>query len=160
MNFTALLDNQKCFEMIREFRWPDGVRCPHCHGDKITRQGKDDTQPERQRYRCKDCQKKFDDLTHSVFAGRHQFLKVWIHCLYLMSLNLSNRQISQELGLNKDDVYNMTKALREDIQSRGTAVVLSGEVECDEVYVVAGHKGLPEQVKKRPKTQKKQTSRR
>jgi hypothetical protein len=28
-------------------------------------------------------------------------------------------------------------------------VVLSGEAECDEVYVVAGHKGQPEAVKKR-----------
>jgi hypothetical protein len=27
-------------------------------------------------------------------------------------------------------------------------VVLEGEVECDEVYVVAGHKGHPEAVKK------------
>jgi hypothetical protein len=27
---------------------------------------------------------------------------------------------------------------------------LSGEVECDEVYVVAGHKGHPEAVIKRP----------
>ena len=28
-------------------------------------------------------------------------------------------------------------------------VVLSGEVECDEVYIVAGHKGNPEAVKKK-----------
>ena len=28
-------------------------------------------------------------------------------------------------------------------------MVLEGEVECDEVYVVAGHKGHPEAVKKR-----------
>src|SRR5208337_889695 len=28
-------------------------------------------------------------------------------------------------------------------------VTLSGEVECDEVYVVAGHKGKPEEVKKK-----------
>jgi hypothetical protein len=30
-------------------------------------------------------------------------------------------------------------------------VVLEGEVECDEVYVVAGHKGQPEAVKKAEK---------
>ncbi|MDP3361803.1 MAG: transposase, partial [Methylobacter sp.] len=29
------------------------------------------------------------------------------------------------------------------------AVILEGEVECDEVYVVAGHKGQPEAVKKK-----------
>lgn len=31
---------------------------------------------------------------------------------------------------------------------RRPPVVLEGEVECDEVYVVAGHKGHPEAVKK------------
>ena len=31
----------------------------------------------------------------------------------------------------------------------GVNAVLSGEVECDEVYVVAGHQGHPEAVKKK-----------
>ena len=39
--------------------------------------------------------------------------------------------------------------LREGIVERKPVEVLSGEVECDEVYVVAGHKGNPEAVKKR-----------
>jgi hypothetical protein len=35
-----------------------------------------------------------------------------------MSLNLSNKQISAELGLNKDDVYNMTRVLREELAQK------------------------------------------
>ncbi len=34
-------------------------------------------------------------------------------------------------------------------KQRKPKVTLSGEVECDEVYGVAGHKGKPEEVKKR-----------
>ena len=56
-----LLDNAKCFETIRTLRWPEAVTCPHCRSDQITRQGKDDTQLERQRYGCKACQRKFDN---------------------------------------------------------------------------------------------------
>jgi len=41
----------------------------------------------------------------------------------------------------------MTSQLREGIVQRKPEVVLSGEVECDEVYVVAGHKGHPEAVR-------------
>lgn len=41
-----------------------------------------------------------DDLTGTVFEGHHQPLKVWVLCLYLMGLNLSNRQIAAELGLS------------------------------------------------------------
>lgn len=67
-----------------------------------------------------------------------------------MGLNLSNRQIAQELGLNKDDVHSMTAQLRDGVVARRPEPSLSGTVECDEVYVVAGHKGHPTAVKKRP----------
>ena len=40
---------------------------------------------------------RFDDLTGTVLAGHHQPLRVWVLCLYFMGLNLSNRQIAQEL---------------------------------------------------------------
>ena len=43
----------------------------------------------------------------------------------------------------------MITTLRQGIVDRRPPVALSGEVECDEVYVVAGHKGHPEAVKKK-----------
>ena len=70
-------------------------------------------------------------------------------CLYFMGLNLSNAQIAQELGANPNDVQRMTEQLRDGIVGRQPEPILSGEVECDEAYVVAGHKGHPEAVKKR-----------
>jgi len=144
-----LLDNTKCFETIRALRWPDAVSCPHCGSDQITKQGKDETQHARQRYGCKACQRKFDDLTNTVFAGHHQPLKIWVLCLYFMGLNLSNAQIARELDLNEADTQQMTQQLRSGIVSQKPAVILEGEVECDEVYVVAGHKGQPDAVKKK-----------
>jgi len=65
-----------------------------------------------------------------------------------MGLSLSNAQIAQELGLNLADVQRMTEQLRDGIVARQPEPVLSGEVECDEVYVVAGHKGHPEAVRR------------
>lgn len=76
-------------------------------------------------------------------------MRVWILCLYLMGLNLSNGQIAKELGLDKDDVQKMTTQLRQGIVDGKGEVQLSGEVECDEVYVTAGHKGNPDAVKKK-----------
>lgn len=149
LNLQNLIDDAKCFQTVRQMRWPEGVRCPHCHSADVTRQGRDETQPERQRYRCEACRRKFDDLTNTVFAGHHQPLSTWILCLYLMGLNLSNQQIARELGLNKDDVQQMTTGLRAGIVQHQSAPELSGEVECDEVYVVAGHKGHPEAVRKK-----------
>src|ERR687893_1664257 len=149
INLQSLMDDAKCFATVRDMRWPDGVKCPHCESPEITKQGHDDTQPERQRSVCKSCERRFDDLTGTIFAGHHQPLRIWILCLYLMGLNLSNEQIAQELDIDPDDAQVMASQLREGIVERKPEVRLSGEVECDEVYVVAGHKGQPEAVRKK-----------
>ena len=76
-------------------------------------------------------------------------MEAWIGCLYLMGLNQSNSQIAHELDLNEDDVQRMTEQLRMGIVAKTPQPRLSGEVECDEVYVVAGHKGHPDAVEKK-----------
>ena len=53
VNLSGLLDDAKCFALVREHRWPEGVRCPACESSAVIRDGHDDTQPCRQRYRCK-----------------------------------------------------------------------------------------------------------
>ena len=30
LNIHGLIDNTKCYEMIRHLRWAEGVECPHC----------------------------------------------------------------------------------------------------------------------------------
>ena len=70
-------------------------------------------------------------------------------CLYFMGLNLSNRQIAQELDLAASDAQAMTEALRQGLAAKRRRCGLDGEVEIDEVYVVAGHKGSPAAVAKR-----------
>jgi transposase-like protein len=149
LKIQNLIDAAKCYETVRQMRWPEGVTCPHCASQEVTKRGRDETQPARQRYQCGACGRQFDDLTGTIFAGHHQPLRTWILCLYLMGLNLSNQQIAQELDLNKDDVHHMTCQLRAGIVAHKSPVQLSGAVECDEVYVVAGHKGHPKAVQKK-----------
>jgi len=172
VNLSGLMDDAKCFAFVRQHRWPEGVRCPGCGSPAVVRDGCDDTQPCRQRYRCKACASRFDDLTDldaalrhlppgdrcaMVLAGHHQPLRVWVLCLYFMGLNLSNQQIGKELGLCRSDVQAMTEQLRSGLIAKASPVQLEGEVEpdarassgIDEVYVVAGHKGQPAAVAKR-----------
>jgi transposase-like protein len=149
INLSLLINDAKCFELVRQHRWPDGIRCPHCGGATVVRNGHDERQRDRQRYLCKDCHERFDDLSGTVLAGHHQPLKLWVLCLYFMGLNLSNQQIARELSLNVSDVQAMTQQLREGLIAQAPTVVLTGEVEIDEVYVVAGHKGNPDAVAKK-----------
>jgi transposase-like protein len=98
VNIKRLIDDVQCYQTVRELRWPDGITCPSCQSTQVIKRGFDDTEPARQRYACHDCDTRFDDLTDTIFAGRHQPLKVWVVCLYFMGLNISNEQIAQELA--------------------------------------------------------------
>src|SRR4051794_23052756 len=97
VDLSSLVDDAECYAPVRQQRWPEGVRCPACGGARVIRHGRDDTREERQRCRCKACATRFDDLTGTVLAGHHRPLRVWMLCLYLTGLNLSNRQIAREL---------------------------------------------------------------
>jgi transposase-like protein len=119
----SMLDEEKVYQTVRDLRWRDGgVTCPNCGSTSVVKNGHHDTQKARQRYVCRgQCGKQFDDLTGTVFEGHHQPLEVWILCLYLMGLNLSNQQIGRELGLNKDDVQAMTQQLRQGVVAKKNA---------------------------------------
>ena len=113
LSIQALIDDTKCFEVVRQLHWPEGVRCPACGSAAIAKRGFHTTQPARQGYECQTCQRQFDDLRGTIFEGHPQPRRVWIVCLYLMGVNLSNQQIAAELELNKDAGQGRTTRLRE-----------------------------------------------
>src|SRR3712207_9311836 len=81
VNLSSLIDDAKCYDLVRQHRWPEGARCPLCEGAEVARGGRDDVQPHRQRYRCKGCGSRFDGLTGAVLAGLHQpwsLLRSWL----------------------------------------------------------------------------------
>ncbi|MDF2576956.1 MAG: Transposase zinc-ribbon domain protein [Chlamydiales bacterium] len=145
----SIIDDEKCYEEVRNLRWPNGASCTSCDSLDIVKNGHHETNDYRQRYLCKSCGKRFDDLTNTIFEGHHQPLKVWIITLYFMGLNLANKQIAQELELCESDVQDMTELLHQGIVDRKSEPKLSGDVEIDEVYIVAGHKGNSDAVKKK-----------
>jgi hypothetical protein len=70
--------------------------------------------------------------------------------------------IAAELEMHENSIQDMTTTLRNGIVAQEPNVILEGTVECDEVYVVAGHQGHPESVKKNaapPKTQAERPAR-
>ena len=149
LQIKEIVDDRLCYEKVREIRWSEGVKCPHCQSPEYKRHGHHNTCEHRYRYQCKSCTKYYDDLTNTVFQGHHQPLKVWIICLYLMSLNLSNAQIAKELSLTDNDCHAMTSLLREGVYEKRPQEILEDKVEFDELYLVAGHKGKPSSVKKK-----------
>ena len=48
VNILGIIDDAKCYEVVRHLRWPEGVRCPHCDSDGVVKQGRDETESHRQ----------------------------------------------------------------------------------------------------------------
>ena len=61
-----------------------------------------------------------------------------------MGLNLSNHHIAAERDLHPSDVHQMTCQLRQGIVVQKPPLTLRDKVACDEVSIVAGHKGKPD----------------
>src|SRR4051794_19623520 len=143
VNLSGLLDDARCFAFVRQHRWPEGVRCPGCGSDAVIRDGCDDTQPHRQRYRCKACAGRFDDLTGTARAGHMQPRRVGVFCLSFMGLTPPTRQIAAERGLCGSGVQVRTEHWRSGWVAKTRAVMLESEGETDEVSVGPGHRGQP-----------------
>jgi len=86
VNIKNLIDHTQCYETVRGLRWPDGVKCPFCDSERVIKRGFDDKEPAKQRYECKNCPKRFDDLTDTI-EGFRSLLRSWLR---------PHRGISQE----------------------------------------------------------------
>ena len=62
------LTDEQIIEMLRQHRWPDGVRCIYCGSSRVVKNGRAPNRPYLQRYRCKACGKQFSGLTGTPFA--------------------------------------------------------------------------------------------
>lgn len=78
LQIKYIVDDRLCYEKVRELRWSEGVKCPHCESMEHKHHGHHNTCEHCYRYQCKKCSKYFDDLTNTVFQRHHQPLKVWI----------------------------------------------------------------------------------
>jgi transposase-like protein len=149
ISLLNLIDDTKIYKLFRKLRWKNGCYCPFCHSNKLRKRGKHSRHKDCQRYECLKCDRRFDDVTGTIFSGRHQSVAIWVVYIYLMGLNVSNAQIAQELGLCGSDSQKMAEIIRTEVVALKPEVKLSNIVEFDEVYLIAGHKGKPKAIQNR-----------
>jgi transposase-like protein len=110
---------------VRKLRWKNGYYCPFCDSNKLRKRGKHSHHEGCQRYECLKCNRRFDDVTGTIFSGRHQSAAVWVVYIYLMGLNVSNAQIAQELGLCESDSQKMSETIRSEVVALKPEIKLS-----------------------------------
>jgi len=125
LNILDLVTDEKCYEYLRKVRWQAGVACPTCQSKEIVKNGSTSHNELILRYKCQSCEGGFNDLSGTIFSHSNKPLKVWIVALYFMGLNLSNRQIAQELDMSEKTAQEMTETLRAGIVKKSLIYNLS-----------------------------------
>lgn len=128
LNILDLVTDEKCYDFLRSVRWCAGLTCPHCANCEVVKNGRCSHNEQLQKYQCQQCRRSFNDLTGTVFQDSNKPLKVWVLALYFLGLNLSNRQIAQELDMSEKSAQQMTTKLRAGIVKKSLIFSLSEQL--------------------------------
>lgn len=124
----------KCRQYLEELAWPDGVKCPRCQSEKISRIEK------RNQYDCDSCRYQFSVTAGTIFHDSHLPLWKWFAAVYLMcesKKGMSALQIKRTLGISYKTAWYLCHRVRAAIQSiEGQEEArFAGEVEVDETHI-------------------------
>lgn len=128
--------------------------CPHCHGFNIVKNGH--TKSNVQTYKCKDCGKRFNDLTLSIFANSHLTYEQIVIFLQCFRDKISLRKTAKRMDVNRNTVHLLRLKMMDSFKNIKQKIKLSGDVEADEIYRSINLKGT--KPKNMPRFSKHRTS--
>jgi transposase-like protein len=146
MNLPKLIERfgseDRCRAYLETLRWPEGVRCPDCGSDSISRikakvgSGKDPGRS-RNQYDCNGCRSRFSVKSGTVFHDSHLPLWKWFLATYLITESkkgISANQLKRTLGVSYKTAWYLCHRIRSAMTVSDPGE-LSGVVEVDETYV-------------------------
>jgi transposase-like protein len=125
----------RCHAYLEQLRWPDGVRCPRCDSDKISRIQK------RRQFDCDSCRYQFSVRVNTIFHDSHLPLWKWFLATYMMieaKKGVSANQLKRTLNVSYKTAWYLCHRIRAAMKD-DSPQVLEGIIEMDETYV-GGHK--------------------
>jgi hypothetical protein len=133
---------EQCLEFLSKWRWPNGVRCPICGNDKVTRINRKTTGDNKRpfTYACSEptCKHRFSPTVGTIFHGSHIPLRKWFLAITIVmdaKKGISANQVKEHLGIGSYRtawymVHRIRKAMVDEFPTK-----LSGIVEVDETYI-------------------------
>ncbi len=124
-------DEEECRKYMEELRWPDGVKCPRCGSDKLSRIKK------RSQFDCDSCRYQFSVTAGTIFHDTHLPLWKWFLAVYLIveaKKGISANQLKRTLGVSYKTAWYLAHRIRNALKEVD-AQLLTGIVEVDETFV-------------------------
>lgn len=135
MNIIELMDkfgtDDKCLEMLEDLRWPNGVSCPRCEGEKIS------SIKARGQYDCDECRYQFSVTSGTIFHDTHLPLKKWFVAIYLTvesKKGISANQMKRTIGVSYKTAWYLCHRIRA-AMTESNPEKLTDTVEVDETFV-------------------------
>ncbi|MGC1361817.1 MAG: IS1595 family transposase [Silvibacterium sp.] len=129
-------DPDVCVDFVASMRWPQGVICPHCEGDRVSYLSS------RRIWKCmnKDCHKQFSVKTQSVFEDSPIALDKWLTAVWLVvncKNGISSYEIMRHVGVTQKSAWFMLHRIRLALRQGNWSKIDgdSGPVEVDETFI-------------------------
>ena len=148
---------EQCLAFLEALRWPDGVRCIKCGGERVCKYTKNEgtrkrinaktgieeikTVPARQLYQCLDqkCSFQFSATEGTIFNDSHLPLEKWMLAVAIMcnaKKGVSAKQLQRDIECSYKTAWYLSHRIREAmILGDWTDEKMTGTVEADETYI-------------------------
>ena len=132
-------DEKTCHEYFAKMRWPEGVRCVTCGGDRISQiTSSSKKQTVRYLYQCLEttCKQQFTATSGTIMHDSHLPLKKWFMAVALIcnaKKGLSAKQMERDLGVPYRTAWYLNHRIRKAMAEDGG--LFTGTVEADETYI-------------------------
>lgn len=123
---------------FREHRFNGGQVCIHCGSLSVVKNGK---LGHKQRYKCKDCKKHFNNLSLSSLACTKLPLNKWMEYAKCMLLGLSIRKCAAHVEVSVKTSFYMRHKLLDCIREYMGIGKVRGIIEIDETFQAYSYKG-------------------
>ncbi|HEV2491842.1 MAG TPA: IS1595 family transposase [Terriglobia bacterium] len=135
MNLVDVINHfptdDRCRELLRRLRWPNGPECPRCHGKAA------ELETEKELFYCGECDYQFTVTAGTIFNDTHLPLTKWFLATLLLCESrkgMSANQIKRTLGISYKTAWYLCHRIRAAMKETDKPM-LDGTVEIDETYV-------------------------
>jgi transposase-like protein len=126
-------DDQQCRNYLERLRWPKGIRCPKCGGERVSSILK------RDQHNCdsESCGYQFSVTAGTIFHDTHLALTKWFLAVFLICQSrkgMSANQLKRMLRINYRTAWYLCHRIRH-AMAEANPEKLDGTVEMDETYI-------------------------